>query len=133
MQGQTEKGNPFELLPRVKEKPVEKPTPETKEAVNPFDLVEPDKKKRSAPAPILPIQKEDSEQPFGSNSFLLGVILFGLILTAILITSLRPFITKCYRAILNENMLNQIYGMGLVMLVLMSFSCTVGMTPSLSG
>ena len=109
LQGQAQKANPFELVPRLEEKPVEKPAPEIEEEVNPFDLVEPDKEKSAAPAPILPLQKEDTEQPFGSNSFLLGVILFGLILMAVLVTSLRPFITKCYRAIVNENMLNQIY------------------------
>lgn len=109
LQAQVQKENPFELLPRVKEKPTQDKAPETTEAANPFDLVEPDKAKNTAPKPILPIQQEDSEEPFGSNSFLLGVILFGLILMAILITSLRPFISKCYRAILNENMLNQIY------------------------
>ena len=109
LQAQAQKENPFELLPRVKEKPIEPQTPEATAAANPFDLVEPDKKKSALPTPILPIQKEESEKPFGNNSFLLGIILFGLILMAILVTSLRPFITKCYRAILNENMLNQIY------------------------
>ncbi len=111
LQAQSQKENPFELLPRVKEKPTEEKAPETTKAANPFDLVEPNEKKNSLPSPIIlpPLQKEDSQQPFGSNSFLLGVILFGLILMAILVTSLRPFITKCYRAILNENMLNQIY------------------------
>mgnify|MGYP001803945048 CR=1 FL=1 len=109
LQGQAQKANPFELVPRLKEKPVEKPAPAIEEEVNPFDLLEPDKKKSAAPAPILPIQKEDTDNPFGGNTFLLGVILFGLILMAVLVTSLRPFITKCYRAIVNENMLNQIY------------------------
>jgi len=109
LQGQSQKDNPFELLPRVKEKPVEKEVSPIPEDTNPFDLVEPSKETATIKAPILPIQKEVQNQPFGGNSFLLGVILFGLILMAVLVTSLRPFINKCYRAVLNENMLNQIY------------------------
>lgn len=110
LQGQSQQANPFELTPRLKEKPVADDKVEApEEAANPFDLVAPDKEKISIPTPILPIQKEKTDQPFGSNSFLLGVILFGLILMAVLVTTLRPFINKCYRAVLNENMLNQIY------------------------
>lgn len=110
LQAQPQKDNPFELLPRLKEKPMEeeKATP-PKEEANPFDLIEPTEEKTILPAPILPLQKETSDEPYGNKSFMLGVILFGLILMAVMFTSLRPFINKCYRAVLNENMLNQIY------------------------
>lgn len=110
LQGQSQKANPFELVPRLEEKPGEKDKAEApEEAANPFDLVEPAEEKISLPNPILPIQKKTTDQSFGSNSFLLATILFGLILMAVMVTTLRPFINKCYRAVLNENMLNQIY------------------------
>ncbi len=101
--------NPFELTPRLKEKPVTKITPEAEEKGNPFELITPEKEKSVVKAPIVPKKVNPTEEAFGNNSFLLGVILFGLLAMAVLVTSLRPFLVKCYRAVLNENMLNQIY------------------------
>lgn len=110
LQAQNSTGdNPFELTPRLKEKPVAKTTPETKEKTNPFELITPEKGKPIIKAPVLPERVSPTEETFGNNSFLLGVILFGLLAMAVLVTSLRPFLVKCYRAVLNENMLNQIY------------------------
>ncbi|MEZ5040963.1 MAG: DUF4271 domain-containing protein [Saprospiraceae bacterium] len=102
--------NPFELTPRLKDKPqTEKQVREVPENTNPFDLVTPTPETPKLIEPLVRTEEVDEEGPFGGPSFLLGVILFGLVLMTVLVTSLRPFLVKCYRAVLNENMLNQIY------------------------
>lgn len=111
IQAQTSEGeNPFELTPRLKELPEkERSADKTEENVNPFELVTPTEKKTTITIPQIKTEVDQQKKSFGGQSFLLGIILFGLVLMAVLITTLRPFFAKSYRAILNENMLNQIY------------------------
>ncbi len=113
-------GNPFEMVPRLKEIPkVETPSsPQSVESGNPFELYR-DGTRPQAEV-VNPIVTEKKQKPTTEintpavnsskyDSFLFTVMMICLILLAVLLTLFRGLFAKIYRAIFNDNMLNQLY------------------------
>lgn len=116
--------NPFEITPRLPE-PVEvvdttvlepQDSRESSESAgNPFDIVKkpvsPQKEeKRALPVPE---KKEKTQPSVGTEKqrpgFLFPTILVILILTTILLTLFRSYISRVYKAVFSDNMLHQLY------------------------
>jgi hypothetical protein len=49
------------------------------------------------------------EPPRNSRAWLLGIVISGLLLTTVSLTFFRTLYIKCYKAALNDNMLNQLF------------------------
>jgi hypothetical protein len=103
--------NPFDLVP-----PEQQPPPVTDEAataapVNPFDLQTGASESPAAPAtppeatPV-PVPAGEAEIPAGG---LLALTLALLVLTVVALLFFRSLYLKSYRAVLNDNMLSQLY------------------------
>lgn len=115
-------GNPFELIPRLKQSNLKPKDTTSTVAKNPFDIVAANKT-ASTPKKKPVVKKKPSKQSdsfkITSNSaitkdrsfrtFLLFAILLSLVILTLLITFFRPNFIKASRALLNDNILNQLY------------------------
>lgn len=109
--------NPFELAPRL-ERPAGEALPEEEPSVaieadtgNPFDLrsapARPEAARPSPPTPMVEPAVERS--PSRYRRIKLFIILAILVLLSFLITVLRSLVNKSFRAIFNDNVMNQLY------------------------
>jgi hypothetical protein len=109
-------GNPFELTPRLKGTELELPRNEASSPVNPFELAprepEPTPSNSLNPAPP-PVRSTPSAPALSADgaspSWILPALLGLLALTAIFYIFFRALYRKAYRAMLNDNLLSQLY------------------------
>lgn len=108
-------GNPFDLAPRLTEKPDTSTAVKAKPG-NPFDIikspVDSDVRRRSAEEPLFKKPKEilrSNRDNVARSTFFFSLIVGMLVLSAIFMTLLRAFIGKVYKAFLNDNLLNQLH------------------------
>jgi len=108
--GFAQEGNPFELTPRLPEKPVQdEAAAEKEEAIgNPFDVVPGKRANRSVrpPEPLPDIKPLVSD---GRDRFHFVVTILQLLLLASLVTLMRSVIMRVFQAFANDNMFNQLY------------------------
>jgi hypothetical protein len=118
--------NPFDLQPRLGRAvllvdstltAVWQDTTAANQSSNPFDL------RAAVPLPAgksaqglkevdpsrAAVEKQAYEPPQNSRAWLLGIVIGGLLLTTVSLTFFRTLYIKCYKAALNDNMLNQLF------------------------
>ncbi len=110
--------NPFELTPRLS--PAERQHADSTDATsvavpdNPFELVAPTEE-ATAPDAIVEQEREEEEsgtEPGGSDAnsgWLLAVAVGLIFLWAIVLIFFRSLYVKVYRAVINDNLLGQLY------------------------
>ncbi|MCB0640352.1 MAG: DUF4271 domain-containing protein [Phaeodactylibacter sp.] len=102
--------NPFEIGARVIPKDTAQ---ETKGPRNPFDLVPEPVQPITAPSPIeAPVQlinPEEVPEVDTYHQFLFAVLITVLLLMAFLFILFRNFVSRAYRAFVNDNLLSQIH------------------------
>ncbi len=105
-----QEGNPFELTPRLPEKPAqEDENSGTGDVIgNPFDVVPGERTSRSVrpPEPLPDIKPLVSD---GRDRFHFVVTILQLLLLASLVTLMRSVIMRVFQAFANDNMFNQLY------------------------
>jgi hypothetical protein len=105
-----QEGNPFELTPRLPEKPAQEEEERLSEDItgNPFDVVPGKKANRSVrpPEPLADIKPLVSD---GLDRFHFVVTILQLLLLASLVTLMRSVIIRVFQAFANDNMFNQLY------------------------
>lgn len=118
--------NPFDLQPRLGRvtvladstlAAVSLDTTAMSQSSNPFDLHSAGSPPAARPAEGSQYfdgwwNKEDKqvyEPPQNSRAWLLGIVVGGLLLTTVSLTFFRTLYIKCYKAALNDNMLNQLF------------------------
>jgi len=105
-----QEGNPFELTPRLPEKPAqeENETGTGEVTGNPFDVVPGKRANRSVrpPEPLPDIKPLVSD---GRDRFHFVVTILQLLLLASLVTLMRSVILRVFQAFANDNMFNQLY------------------------
>ena len=113
--GVAQSSNPFEIKHRIQEVPEEQPKEkEPAESSNPFDVKRGKEVKPTAPGisemlkpPVIDEQESVPEEK--KKSFLFVMIVSMLVLTALIITLLREFMFKSWKAFTNDNMLTQMH------------------------
>lgn len=127
--------NPFDIVSRVEktdETEVEDTAKMLTSSDNPFDIVAPleDAVKKESPGTAVQEEREaalQADRQSAYRRFIFIVIMLDLVLLTVIVTLLRLYIQKVFRAFANDNMLNQIYreweaGMTTPFLLLYAFS-----------
>lgn len=111
-------GNPFELSPRLTPEQRKEAAQQAQPAApqgNPFDIVPPSpdaprgKRKKAAPPPLRTNLPKGAVTKEHYKGFLLTAVMISLLFFTLLMTLQRNVFVKSYRAMLNDNLLNQVY------------------------
>lgn len=116
-------GNPFDIAPRLKSSPADTSKSIDAPSGNPFEIIKkaasadvplPAKQDMPAPSTIPTTDRDDQTAEKSATEPSKGPLLFGiivgmLILLALMITLLRPFIVKVFKGFFNDNLLHQLH------------------------